>query len=405
MVKVNPNFAKLPGSYLFAETGRRKRSFLEANPGRELINMGIGDVTRPLFPSVIEAMHRATDEMAKAETFRGYAPEQGYDFLRNAIAENDFHKRGVNISADEIFVSDGAKSDCANIVDIFGLDNKVAVCDPVYPVYVDSNAMFGRAGDYADGRWSNLIYLDCTRENGFMPGLPKEKADMIYLCFPNNPTGATATREQLKPWVDYANANGSVILFDAAYEAYITSPGVPHTIYEIPGAETCCIEFHSFSKNAGFTGNRCAYTVVPKALVRDGMSLRDMWNRRQTTKYNGAPYVVQRGAEAVFTEQGQREMRETIGYYMQNARVIREGLTAEGLELCGGVDSPYIWITLPAGLDSWSAFDLLLNEYGVATTPGAGFGKCGEGYVRVTAFGGHDETLRAVKLIAKALRA
>lgn len=404
MLQVNTNYGKLPGSYLFSQVAARKKAFLEENPGTTLINMGIGDVTKPLFPSVIAAMHKAVEEMASAETFRGYAPEQGYDFLREAIAENDFRSRGADISANEVFISDGAKSDCANIGDIFGLDNIVAVCDPVYPVYVDSNAMSGRAGDCGqNGRWSKLVYLPCTQENGFVPALPTQKADIIYLCFPNNPTGAVATREALKTWVDYANENGSVILFDAAYEAFISTPGIPHSIFEIPGAETCAIEFRSFSKTAGFTGTRCAYTTVPKALVRGGVSLRDMWNRRQCTKFNGVAYPVQRAAAAVYTAQGRLELEEAIGYYMKNARTIRRVLDGAGIKCCGGIDSPYVWIKLPVGMDSWQAFDLVLNNERVVTTPGAGFGSCGEGFLRVTAFGSHEDTEIAAGRIAAAL--
>ena len=399
MANVNKNYAKLPGSYLFAEIARRVAAYSAEHPEVELIRLGIGDVTRPLCPAVIEAMHKAVDEMGQAETFRGYGPEQGYDFLRKAIVETDFAARGVNIGMDEIFVSDGAKSDCGNIGDIFGTDNIVAVCDPVYPVYVDTNAMAGRAGEYLSEiqQWSNIYYMPTTAENGFEPELPKSHVDMIYLCSPNNPTGTTLNREQLKKWVDYANENDAVILFDAAYEAFIIEDDVPHTIYEIPGAETCAIEFHSFSKTAGFTGNRCAYTVVPKALTRQGMSLNAMWNRRHTTKFNGVPYIVQRGAEATYSPEGRKQVMETIAFYQENARVIREGLTAAGLEVYGGVNSPYVWFKTPT--DSWSFFDRLLKEAGVVTTPGAGFGPSGEGYIRVTAFGSAENTKKAVERI------
>ena len=405
MAEINQNFQKLPGSYLFAEIARRTAAYQTANPDKKLIKMGIGDVTRPLAPSVIRAMHKAVDEMGSADTFMGYGPYEGYDFLRNAIVQHDYAARGVTMSREEIFVSDGAKSDCGNIGDIFSVNNVVAVCDPVYPVYVDTNAMSGRAGEFdaGTGKWSNLVYMPCVAENGFMPALPEEPVDMIYLCFPNNPTGAAATAEQLKPWVDYANRTGAVILYDSAYEAFITTPGVPHTIYEIPGAETCAIEFRSFSKTAGFTGTRCAYTVVPKALTRGGASLNAMWNRRQCTKFNGVPYVVQRGAEAVYSAEGSAQVRETIAFYQNNARVIREGLAAAGLTVSGGVYSPYVWAKTPDGMPSWDFFDKLLREANVVTTPGAGFGPSGEGYIRLTGFGEADATREAVERIKKVL--
>lgn len=399
MANINKNYGKLPGSYLFAEIARRVAAYSAEHPEVELIRLGIGDVTRPLCPAVIEAMHKAVDEMGQAETFRGYGPEQGYDFLRKAIQENDFVARGADIAMDEIFVSDGAKSDCGNIGDIFGTDNIVAVCDPVYPVYVDTNAMAGRAGEYLSEiqQWSNIYYMPTTAENNFEPELPKSHVDLIYLCSPNNPTGTALNRQQLQKWVDYANENEAVILFDAAYEAFITEDNIPHTIYEIPGAKTCAIEFHSFSKTAGFTGNRCAYTVVPKELIRQGMSLNAMWNRRHTTKFNGVPYIVQRGAEATYSPEGRKQVMDTIAFYQENARVIREGLTAAGLEVYGGVNSPYVWFKTPT--DSWSFFDRLLKEAGVVTTPGAGFGPSGEGYIRVTAFGGAEATRQAVERI------
>ena len=404
MAKINENYGKLPGSYLFAEIARRVAAYSAEHPEAKLIRLGIGDVTRPLAPAVIEAMHKAVDEMGAAETFRGYGPEQGYDFLRAAIRKGDFLDRGVEIEMDEIFVSDGAKSDCGNIGDIFSTDNVVAVCDPVYPVYVDTNAMAGRAGEYLTDqeKWSNIYYMPTTAENDFVPALPDRHVDLIYLCFPNNPTGTTLTRDQLKAWVDYANENDAVILFDAAYEAFITEDDVPHTIYEIPGAKTCAIEFHSFSKTAGFTGNRCAYTVVPKDLVRQGMHLNAMWNRRHTTKFNGVPYVVQRGAEAVYSPQGAKQVRQTIAFYQKNARVIREGLQAAGLQVYGGVNSPYVWFKTPT--DSWSFFDRLLKEANVVTTPGAGFGPSGEGYIRVTAFGEAEATKEAVERIIGLLK-
>ena len=405
MVHINANFCKLPGSYLFSEIGRRVARFSGEHPQVELIRLGIGDVTRPLVPAVVEAMERAAAEMGTPEGFHGYGPEQGYDFLRQAIARHDYQARGVAVEAEEIFVSDGAKSDCGNMGDIFSLDNVVAVCDPVYPVYVDSNAMAGRAGEYdpASGKWSRLVYLPCVKENGFVPAIPEGRADMVYLCFPNNPTGAMATRAQLKAWVDWANANGSVLLYDSAYEAFISQPELPHSIFEIEGARTCAIEFRSFSKTAGFTGTRCAYTVVPKELVRDGVSLNSLWNRRQTTKFNGVPYVVQRGAEAVYTPAGQEQVRQTIAYYQRNAQVIREGLARAGLEVYGGVNAPYIWVATPQGMGSWDFFDLLLRQAHVVTTPGAGFGPSGEGYIRVTAFGRAEQAAQAVERIQSVL--
>ena len=401
MAKINKNYQKLPGSYLFSEIARRTAAYAEAHPGAKLIKMGIGDVTRPLAPAVVEAMHAAVDDLAHAETFHGYGPEQGYDFLREAICEHDFAARGVDIEPDEIFVSDGAKSDCGNIGDIFDVDNVVAVCDPVYPVYVDTNAMAGRAGDYDEAAqgWTNICYMPTTAENGFCPALPEGHVDIIYLCSPNNPTGTVLNRDQLKAWVDYANANDAVIMFDAAYERFIVEDDVPHSIYEIEGAKTCAIEFRSFSKTAGFTGARCGYTVVPKALVREGQSLHDMWNRRQTTKFNGASYVIQRGAAAVYTEEGARQIEETIAYYRRNARVIKEGLEEAGFTVYGAVNSPYVWCKTPAGTGSWEFFDKLLTEANIITTPGAGFGPAGEGYVRLTAFGDAEATVEAMERI------
>lgn len=398
MTKVNQNFLKLPGSYLFSEIARRLAAYTAEHPEAKMIRLGIGDVTRPLAPAVIEAMHKAVDEMGTFEGFHGYGPEQGYDFLREAIAKTDYAARGVDIKPNEIFVSDGAKSDCGNIGDIFGADNVVAVCDPVYPVYVDTNAMAGRAGDFQEelGKWSKLVYMPCVEENGFTPQIPQEKVDMIYLCFPNNPTGTVATKEQLKAWVDYANENKAVILYDSAYEAFITQDDVPHTIYEIEGARTCAIEFRSFSKTAGFTGNRCAYTVVPMELERDGAKLNALWNRRQCTKFNGTPYIVQRAAEAVYSPEGKRQVRETIDYYMTNARIMREALAEAGLKTFGGVDAPYIWLQTP-GVGSWEFFDRLLNEIHVVSTPGVGFGPSGEGYIRLTAFGRREDCVEAMK--------
>lgn len=401
MAHINTNFVKLPGSYLFSEIARRVEAYTQENPDKKLIKLGIGDVTRPLAPAVIQAMHKAVEEMGTVQGFHGYGPEQGYEFLREAIARHDYQDRGVDIAAGEIFVSDGAKSDCGNIVDIFSVDNVVAVCDPVYPVYVDTNAMSGRAGEYdaQTGKWTELVYMPCTSENQFTPEIPSKKVDLIYLCFPNNPTGAVATKEQLKAWVDYANRVGAVILFDSAYEAFITTPGIPHSIFEIEGARSCAVEFRSFSKTAGFTGARCAYTVIPKELERDGVSLNSLWNRRQCTKFNGVPYVTQRGAEAVYSPEGKRQVEETLAFYRENARVIREGLVAAGLTVSGGVDSPYIWAKTPDQMPSWDFFDRLLRQANVVTTPGAGFGPSGEGYIRLTAFGGAEATREAVARI------
>ncbi len=403
MARINENFLKLPGSYLFAEIGRRVRAY--ENPPMPLIRLGIGDVTQPLAPAVVEAMAQASREMGEKETFRGYCEEPGgvYDFLRTAICD-DYAAQGVNIAGDEIILSDGAKSDCGNIGDIFSVDNLVAVCDPVYPVYVDTNAMAGRAGEYDGTRWTNLLYLPCTERNGFFPTLPEGRApDLIYICSPNNPTGTAASRQQLKTWVDYANEHESVILFDAAYEAFITEPGVPHSIFEIEGARTCAIEFRSFSKRAGFTGTRCAYTVIPRELERGGASLNALWNRRQGTKFNGVAYVIQRAAAAVFTPEGRAQTRATIDYYLRNAKVIKQGLTAAGLTVYGGVNAPYLWVKTPDDMGSWEFFDLLLKRACVVTTPGTGFGPSGEGYIRLTAFGDADATRQAVERIRRVL--
>ena len=376
-------------------------AFKDANPDRRVISLGIGDVTRPLVPAVIEALHKAVDEMGDAALFRGYGPEQGYDFLRKAIADNDFRSRGVEVDEDEIFVSDGAKSDCGNIGDILSIDNVIAVCDPVYPVYVDTNAMAGRAGEYDEESqgWTNIIYMPTTAENHFVPELPEKVADVIYLCSPNNPTGTVLNADQLKVWVDYANEHGSIIMFDAAYERFISEEGVPHSIYEIEGAKTCAIEFRSFSKTAGFTGARCGYTVVPKALERDGESLNAMWNRRQCTKFNGASYIIQRGAAAIYTDEGEKQIEETLDYYRANARVIKEGLERAGFEVYGAVNSPYVWCKAPEGMGSWDLFTLLLEKANVITTPGAGFGPSGEGYIRLSAFGDADATKEGVRRI------
>lgn len=405
MVKVNENFVKLPASYLFVDIAKKVAQFSQENPGAEIIRLGIGDVTRPLPAAVVKAMKAAADEMGHAATFRGYGPEAGYDFLREAIAEHDYAARGVAIEKDEIFVSDGAKSDTGSIGDVFGVDNTVAVCDPVYPVYVDTNVMAGRAGDYEEGRgWSKIVYMPCRRENNFLPELPREKADLIYLCFPNNPSGVGISRGELAKWVGYALENHAVILYDAAYEAFITEDDMPHSIFEIAGAKQCAIEFRSFSKTAGFTGTRCAFTVIPKELVIDGVSLNRLWNRRQSTKMNGVSYVVQRGAEAVYSEEGKREIRENIAYYLNNAKMIREGLSAAGFTVYGGVNSPYVWLKTPEGLTSWAFFDLLLQKTGVVGTPGSGFGIGGEGYFRLTAFNTAENTKKAVERIVRSFR-
>lgn len=404
MIKLNENYLKLPGSYLFSTIAKKVEAYTAANPDKKVIRLGIGDVTLPLTESVIKALHSSVDEMAVKETFRGYGPEQGYDFLRNVICENDYCARGVDISPDEIFVSDGAKSDTGNIGDIFSLDNRVAVCDPVYPVYVDTNAMAGRAGDYDEktGMWTNIIYMPCLEENGFLPRLPDEVPDIIYLCFPNNPSGVAMNAAELKKWVDYANEHKAVILYDAAYEAYISEDDIPHSIFEIDGAKTCAIEFRSFSKNAGFTGTRCAFTVIPKELVADGREVRSLWNRRHTTKFNGVPYIIQRAAEAVYSEAGRRETKALIDYYMANAKIILEGLREAGFTVYGGVNSPYVWLKVPEGLTSWEFFDTLLEKANVVGTPGSGFGPSGEGYFRLTAFGSRDNTTEAIDRIIKA---
>ncbi len=399
MAKINDNYLKLPGAYLFSTVAKKAADFTAKHPDREVIKMSIGDVTKPLAPAVIEAMHKAVDEMGTPEGFRGYGPEQGYDFLRNKIVECDYKSRGIDLQPDEIFISDGAKSDCGNIGDIFAKDNKVAVCDPVYPVYVDTNAMAGRAGDFIGEHWNNLYYMPCLAENNFLPQIPTEKVDMIYLCFPNNPTGMAATREELKPWVEYAKANNAVILYDSAYEAFITDPDVPHSIYEIEGAKEVAIEFRSFSKTAGFTGTRCAYTVMPHELKVDGVELNGLWNRRQCTKFNGVPYIIQRAAEAVYSPEGQKQTKEAIAYYLENAKIIRDALSDAGLTVYGGVNAPYIWAKTPNNYKSWEFFDKILEDAGVVTTPGAGFGPSGEGYVRLTAFSTKENTIKAMEKI------
>lgn len=401
MFKINDNYLKLPGSYLFSTIGKKVAAYQQANPDKAIIRLGIGDVTQPLAPAIIEALHGAVDEMGKKETFHGYAPDLGYEFLRNAISEHDYRARGCSIAADEIFISDGAKCDSGNIQEIFSIDNRIAVCDPVYPVYVDTNVMAGRTGTYdaATGRWSDVIYMPCTADNNFAPDFPKETPDLIYLCFPNNPTGATVTKEQLQGWVDYANKNGAVIIYDAAYEAYISEENVPHTIYECEGARTCAIELKSFSKNAGFTGTRLGYTVIPKDLKSGDVMLHSLWARRHGTKYNGAPYIVQRAGEAVYSEAGKAQLREQVAYYMNNAKTIREGLKEAGYTVSGGVNAPYIWLKTPEHMTSWEFFDYLLEHANVVGTPGSGFGPSGEGYFRLTAFGTYENTVAALERI------
>lgn len=401
MFKLNDNYLKLPGSYLFSTIGKKVKAYSEAHPDKKIIRLGIGDVTQPLAPAIIKALHGAVDEMADAKTFRGYAPDLGYEFLRNVIAENDYKARGCEIAADEIFVSDGAKSDSANIQEILSLDNKIAVCDPVYPVYVDSNVMAGRTGVYdaASQTWSDVIYMPCNAENNFVPELPKETPDVIYLCYPNNPTGTTLTKAQLQVWVDYANKVGALIIYDAAYEAYISEDDVPHTIYECEGARNCAIELRSFSKNAGFTGVRLGFTVIPKDIKCGDVMLHSLWARRHGTKYNGAPYIVQRAGEAVYSAEGKAELKEQVAYYMKNARTIKEGLAAAGYTVFGGVNAPYIWLRTPDNMSSWDFFDYLLENVNIVGTPGSGFGPSGEGYFRLTAFGSYENTVEALDRI------
>ncbi|RKI92293.1 LL-diaminopimelate aminotransferase [Parablautia intestinalis] len=401
MFKLNDNYLKLPGSYLFSTIGKKVNAFAAQNPDKKIIRLGIGDVTQPLAPAIIKALHGAVDEMAQAETFKGYAPDLGYEFLRQAIADNDYKARGCGISADEIFISDGAKCDAGNIQEIFSVDNKIAVCDPVYPVYVDTNVMAGRTGVYDSVKevWSDVIYMPCVAENHFAPELPKETPDLIYLCFPNNPTGATITKSRLQEWVDYANKVGAVIIYDAAYEAYISEEDVPHTIYECKGAESCAIELRSFSKNAGFTGVRLGFTVIPKELKCGEVALHSLWARRHGTKYNGAPYIVQRAGEAVYSQEGKVQLKEQVAYYMNNAKYILEGLKSAGYTVSGGVNAPYIWLKAPDGMTSWEFFDYLLEKANVVGTPGSGFGPSGETYFRLTAFGSYENTVEAVNRI------
>lgn len=406
MAHVNENFLKLPGSYLFSDIAKKVKAYQESHPDKRLIRLGIGDVTRPLPQASIEAMHRAVDEMANKSTFHGYGPEQGYDFLIDTIIKNDFEPRGIELSSSEVFISDGAKSDTGNIGDILGLDNKVAVTDPVYPVYVDSNVMGGRAGQLNGKQWSDITYMPCTAENNFIPSIPSNRIDVIYLCYPNNPTGTTLTKAELKKWVDYALSHDALILFDAAYEAYIREDDIPHSIFEIEGAKRCAIEFRSFSKTAGFTGVRCGYTVIPKEVTAttatgERVALNTLWNRRQCTKFNGTSYITQRGAEAIYSKEGKQQVRETIDYYMENARIMREGLTAAGIQVFGGKNAPYLWVKTPEGFTSWQFFDHLLNEANIVSTPGVGFGPSGEGYLRLTAFGQREDCIEAIQRISQ----
>lgn len=406
MIRINENYLKLHASYLFADIARRVQAHQEANPDAKIIKLGIGDVTEPLPQACRDAFHRAVDDLGRRESFHGYGPEQGYPFLREAIAQHDFQNRGADVSADEIFVSDGSKCDSGNIQEIFAGDITIAVPDPVYPVYVDTNVMAGRTGRFVEGRYENLVYLESTPENGYLPNLPDQPVDLIYLCFPNNPTGATATADHLRQWVDYARKNGAVILFDAAYESFIRDDSLPHSIFEIEGARETAIEFRSFSKNAGFTGTRCAFTVVPKELTAKdasggGQSVHSLWSRRQSTKFNGVSYPVQRAAAAVYTPEGRREISQLTDYYLGNARIIREKIASFGYECAGGENSPYIWIN--TGGDSWEFFDLLLNKAGVVCTPGVGFGNCGQGHIRLSAFNNRESITEALDRISSVL--
>jgi LL-diaminopimelate aminotransferase len=410
MALVNEHFLKLSGSYLFSDIAKKVNSFKLTNPNQNIIRLGIGDVTRPLVPACIKAMHKAVDEMADASTFRGYGPEQGYDFLIEAIIKHDYVPKGIHLSPTEVFVNDGAKSDTGNIGDILRHDNSVGVTDPIYPVYIDSNVMGGRSGVLEEnGRWSNITYMPCTAENDFVPEIPNKRVDIVYLCYPNNPTGTTLTKAQLKQWVDYALANDTLILFDAAYEAFIQEDNVPHSIYEIKGAKKCAIEFRSFSKTAGFTGMRCGYTIVPKevtaaTLTGERVSLNKLWNRRQCTKFNGTSYITQRAAEAIYSPEGKKQIKETINYYLNNARTMKEGFEASGLKVYGGVNSPYLWLKTPDNIGSWRFFEQMLYEANVVGTPGVGFGPSGEGYIRLTAFGNHEDCVEAMRRIKNWLK-
>ncbi|HYC55110.1 MAG TPA: LL-diaminopimelate aminotransferase [Candidatus Binatia bacterium] len=407
MARINDNYLKLSAGYLFPEIARRVRAFQAEHADARILRLGIGDVVLPLAPAICEAMRAGVDEMETDQGFRGYGPEQGYDFLREAVAKHDFAARGVDIEPDEIFISDGSKCDSGNIQEIFSVDARVAIPDPVYPVYVDTNVMAGRTGVAdASGKYANLVYLPCTADNGFLPEPPKQRVDLVYLCFPNNPTGAVASRQDLARWVEYAHKNDAVLLFDAAYEAFITDPQIPHSIYEVPGAREVAIEFRSYSKTAGFTGTRCAYVVVPKPLTgaaADGtrVDLHRLWMRRHTTKFNGVSYPVQRGAAAIYTDAGRAQVRERIDYYMSNARLIREGLSQAGMQLFGGINAPYVWLRTPDGMGSWDFFDALLSRAHVVCTPGAGFGACGEGYLRLSSFARRDQVEEAIDRIRK----
>lgn len=409
MALVNEHFLKLQSNYLFSDIAKKVNSFKVTHPKQKIIRMGIGDVTQPLAPAVIEAMHKAVDEMASRETFHGYGPEQGYPFLIDAIIKNDYESIGVSLEPSEVFISDGAKSDCGNIGDLLRHDNSIGVTDPVYPVYIDSNAMAGRTGTWENGTWSDVVYIPCTAENQFIPELPSRRVDIIYLCYPNNPTGTTLTKDELKKWVNYALANDAIIMYDSAYEAYIQDPNIPHSIYEIKGAKKVAIEFRSFSKTAGFTGVRCGYTVVPKevsatTLKGERVFLNKLWLRRQCTKFNGTSYITQRGAEAVYSPEGKEQVRQTINYYMDNARLMKEGLEACGLQVYGGENAPYLWVKTPDGLSSWKFFEKLLYEVYIVSTPGVGFGPSGEGYLRLTAFGDHKDTIEAIQRIQHWMR-
>lgn len=409
MALVNEHFLKLQSNYLFSDIAKKVNSFKITHPKQKIIRMGIGDVTQPLAPAVIEAMHKAVDEMASKETFHGYGPEQGYPFLIDAIIKNDYESIGVSLKPSEVFISDGAKSDCGNIGDLLRHDNSIGVTDPVYPVYIDSNVMSGRTGTWENGIWSDVVYIPCTAENQFVPELPSRRVDIIYLCYPNNPTGTTLTKEELKKWVNYALANDAIIMYDSAYEAYIQDPTIPHSIYEIKGAKKVAIEFRSFSKTAGFTGVRCGYTVIPKevsatTLKGERVFLNKLWHRRQCTKFNGTSYITQRGAEAVYSPEGKKQIRQTINYYMNNAKLMKEGLEACGLQVYGGTNAPYLWVKTPDGLSSWKFFEKLLYEVFIVSTPGVGFGPSGEGYLRLTAFGDHDDTIEAIQRIQHWMR-
>ena len=409
MALVNEHFLKLPNNYLFADIAKKVNAFKATHPKADVISLGIGDVTQPLCPAVVEAIHKAADEMAVNASFRGYGPEQGYDFLREAILKNDFLTRGIHLDVNEIFVNDGAKSDTGNIQELIRWDNSIGVTDPIYPVYIDSNVMIGRAGTVEDGRWSNVIYMPCTAENGFIPQIPDRRVDVIYLCYPNNPTGMTLTKAELRKWVNYALKNDALIFFDAAYEAYIQDDEIPHSIYEIRGARKCAIEFHSYSKTAGFTGVRCGYTVVPKevtatTLTGERIALNPLWNRRQCTKFNGTSYISQRAAEAIYTPEGRQQVRETIGYYMDNARQMLQTTRRLGFEVYGGEHAPYLWVKTPNSAGSWQFFEEMLYGAHVVCTPGVGFGPAGEGYIRLTAFGQHEQTAEALRRIEKWLK-